>query len=170
MQLWSVIFLLSTWPKRANIFLRGIISPTYLKEQLSQLLHQIWRNEWTTSLAGGTTRLFFQSPDSALILEEIDIPYTAMQILTGHSRLNSFLSRFQATTSALCNCLLEEETVSHFLFRCPNFESQQEIFRNSLSTVNVQWPPQLRELTQSHKHLKMLINYISSTNRLNLSV
>ena len=69
-----------------------------------------------TSIAGATTREFFNTPFSAALLENLHVPYTVRQILTGQSKLNSFLSRFLEITSSQCSCLIEEETISHFLF------------------------------------------------------
>lgn len=47
------------------------------------------------------------------------------QLRTGMTRLNNSLYRIKAAPSTQCECGREQETVSHFLFRCPRWETHR---------------------------------------------
>ena len=72
-----------------------------------------------------------------------------MQLLSGHSRLNSFLARISTISSGLCACETEDESIEQFLFRCPRFAVPQTTFRLSLISLQSPWPPPLNALVQS---------------------
>ena len=59
---------------------------------------------------------FSTHPESARQLKNIQLHHTLVQILTGHSRLNSFLYRIKAIQDPLCVYKTEAETVEHFHF------------------------------------------------------
>ena len=66
--------------------------------------------------------------------------------------------------SSFCACEKEDETTEHFLFRCPRFVVQQEIFRLSLQSLQTSWPPQLNILVLL---FHIFVHYVTSTEGLN---
>ena len=68
----------------------------------------------------------FSTLNSASLLNETNVLQSTNQLLTDHSRLNTFLSRISVMPSSLCACETEDETIEHFLFRRPRFAFQQE--------------------------------------------
>ncbi|KAL9561263.1 hypothetical protein ACKAV7_014618 [Fusarium commune] len=63
----------------------------------------------------------------ALKRRESDI---LVQLRTGMARVNRYLHRIGAAETDTCDCGQEEETVEHFLFRCPRWDEQREHMRN----------------------------------------
>ncbi|KAI8416526.1 hypothetical protein FOFC_02837 [Fusarium oxysporum] len=53
-----------------------------------------------------------------------------VQLRTGMARVNRYLHRIGAAETDTCDCGQEEETVEHFLFRCPRWDEQREHMRN----------------------------------------
>ena len=144
------------------------LSLQFLKENIQKFSQELWQAEWNNSKAGHITKLFFPTPSSARLLNETNVPQSTMQLLTGHSRLNTFLARISAVPSSLCSCEIEDESIEHFLFRCPRFADQQETFRLSLQSLQTSWPPSLNILVQTMEHFHIFIHYVTSTERLNI--
>jgi hypothetical protein len=75
------------------------------------------------ALPGKHTRTLYD----ALKRHESDI---LVQLRTGTARVNRYLHRIGAAETDTCDCGQEEETVDHFLFRCPRWDEQREHMRN----------------------------------------
>ncbi|RKK26968.1 hypothetical protein BFJ66_g16877 [Fusarium oxysporum f. sp. cepae] len=75
------------------------------------------------ALPGKHTRTLYD----ALKRRESDI---LVQLRTGMARVNRYLHRIGAAETDTCDCGQEEETVEHFLFRCPRWDEQREHMRN----------------------------------------
>ena len=60
------------------------------------------------------------SIDSTKLIKNMDLP--VVQLLSGHSRLRSFLFRTSCASSPICLCGKSEETIEHFLFQCNHFD------------------------------------------------
>ena len=103
----------------------------YAKKVIYSLTCTIFENEWTREAGNINTKQFFKKPQQAFPLARRLIPYETMQILTGHSRLNSFQYKLGNVPSPICNVCNEEETLSHFIFKCERYESE----RQSLKTA-----------------------------------
>ena len=89
---------------------------------LNNYLKQQWREEWEKeNPASSITKEFFSNIDKAKILQLTNTPHQLIQILSGHSRLCTFLHRIGVTEDDLCSCNLGPETIEHFLFGCPIF-------------------------------------------------
>ncbi|RKL16970.1 hypothetical protein BFJ72_g15309, partial [Fusarium proliferatum] len=74
------------------------------------------------ALPGKHTRILYD----ALKRRESDI---LVQLRTGMARVNRYLHRIGAVETDTCDCGQEEETVDHFLFRCPRWDEQREHMR-----------------------------------------
>jgi hypothetical protein len=75
------------------------------------------------ALPGKHTRTLYD----ALKRRESDI---LVQLRSGMARVNRYLHRIGAAETDTCDCGQEEETVDHFLFRCPRWDEQREHMRN----------------------------------------
>ncbi|KAM5527566.1 hypothetical protein FOXYSP1_19928 [Fusarium oxysporum f. sp. phaseoli] len=75
------------------------------------------------ALPGKHTRILYD----ALKRRESDI---LVQLRTGMARVNRYLHRIGAVETDTCDCGQEDETVDHFLFRCPQWDEQREHMRN----------------------------------------
>ena len=91
------------------------------KEPIHNLLKQQWREEWEKeNSASSITKEFFSNIDKAKILQLTNTPHQLIQILSGHSRLRTFLHRIGVTEDDLCSCNLGPETIEPLPFRLPN--------------------------------------------------
>ena len=67
------------------------------------------------------------SPDQSQLSKEST--RTATQFLTGHCELNSRINKFKPTTRTVpktCpHCLMEKETMNHFIGQCPKWSYQR---------------------------------------------
>ena len=84
----------------------------------------------------------------------------ATQILTGHAALNYHLNKYKPETiSKTCpHCLVEEETVNHFLGQCPRWSLQRGAFFNSYYLSS-------SEIADSFP-LSTILNFTNDTKRL----
>ena len=84
----------------------------------------------------------------------------ATQFLTGHAALNYHLHKYKPEKiSATCpHCLAEEETVNHFMGKCPKWAAQRSALFNSfyLSATDI----------VDSFSLSTIIKFINSTKRL----
>ena len=81
-----------------------------------------------------------------------------IQLRTRKIGLNSFLKSARVPgIEALCECQEEEETIEHFLFKCPRWEDQRAIL-NGLKTV--------RETLGERKNSEKAVRFLLATKRL----
>jgi hypothetical protein len=67
--------------------------------------------------------------------------FLCYQLLTGHCQLNSYQCRFRHISSPLCSCLSENESIDHFIIRCPLFTSHQRPLIHGVLYLNKTWLP-----------------------------
>jgi hypothetical protein len=85
-----------------------------------------------------------------------------IQLRTGHVALNKYMHRIGKTSSPICNqCQSAQETVHHYLFRCPAFKEQRKIMKERLK----RGANSIRMLLGGHKAMKHLFRYILDTKR-----
>ena len=116
-----------------------------------------WKNRWEKSEKGRAIAIYYPQP----IRKALDLyknrpkPFSSMliQLRTTKIGLNSFLKNARVPgIEALCECQEEEETIEHFLFKCPRWKEQRVIL-NGLKTVR----ETLRERKNSEKAVKFLL-------------
>ena len=84
----------------------------------------------------------------------------ATQILTGHATLNYHLHKYKPNKypKTCPHCLVEEETVNHFLGQCPKWSHQRGTFFNSFYLSS-------SDIVDSFS-LTTILNFINDTKRL----
>nr|CAH0102215.1 unnamed protein product [Daphnia galeata] len=105
------------------------------KKEAHLLAQSLWTREWVCSSKGSTTRAFFPTPESRGRITGMDPSYPITQVLSGHSFLNVHQHRFKFKASPHCSCSEIPESVSHFLFECPNFANLRHSFASNSVTI-----------------------------------
>ena len=132
-----------------------------LRLVLSRASMESWSVKWSSMQKASTTRSFFPSIDSAVLISKLDLPSHVNQILSGHSRLRAFLFKTNCSISPICTCGSDEETVSHFLFHCSLHDVYRVNFKaTSLRVLNM-WPPRLCDITRFKPLLLSFTSFIA---------
>ena len=135
-----------------------------LQIELKNQIRNLWNSEWCSATSGSTTRSFFPILLHPSSTQFITARYEVLQILTGHSFLNSSQWRIGFRVDPTCACGEEIETVEHFLFLCPLF-NRESFKRCSLVTFGA-WPPPLEHLVTVQPLWLEMCRYIVATKRL----
>jgi hypothetical protein len=77
------------------------------------------------------------------ILNTNSLSYQTNQLLTWHCQLNAYQYRFKYVSSPIYSCFSDDETVEHFILRCPNFSLHREPLIRSVLHLKFTWPPKL---------------------------
>jgi hypothetical protein len=148
-------------------------SPTLLrpskeavKLEIRQSVLSKWDQEWTSSSAGANTRVFFPHVKSASATLKLHLSKQVVQILSGHSFLNSHQHRFNFKDSPACVCGSPIESIEHFLFHCPRFSFPRTRFRAACSNCSVSWPPTLSLIPANRDAWEAMCLFIHQTKRL----
>ena len=85
-----------------------------VKNKVKSKSKSSWLNRWRSSTNGRITFSFI--PDGMpKYLQSKSLSYKVTQVLTGHCRLNFFLSSIGKTLDLSCSCRKDIETVNHYL-------------------------------------------------------
>jgi ribonuclease HI len=101
-------------------------SYSLLKHRTSEWLRKQHQRCWTSREDCRQTKMFVQGPSKnrtsyLLSLKKSELR-TLIGVVTGHCPLNNHMKTMRLANSPTCNrCLEEDETVEHFLCRCPAF-------------------------------------------------
>ena len=63
-----------------------------------------WGEEWTNHTSSTVTKSFFPEISSTKLLRNIQLPHEMVQILSGHSKLNTFLYKIKVVDDPSCEC------------------------------------------------------------------
>ena len=105
--------------------------------------------------------------DKAKILQLKYTPHQLIQILSGHSRRRTFLHRIGVIEDDLCSCSLGPETIEHYLFDCPIFQTHRTPLKNHCIRWLKTWPPQLNQITSHLDTLNAMKKFLTTSKRLN---
>ena len=137
-----------------------------IKNLLNKHFWSAWNSEWVAETESSKiTKRFFPTTNAAKILKNKHLPHQLIQILSGHSRLRTFLHRINASESSTCICG-QEETTEHFLFHCTFFNASRAPFKSFCLRHLKTWPPPPSRLVADELTLANLKLYILSTKRL----
>ena len=146
-----------------------IEDPAVRRRRLKLDVWKEWCNQWSQCEGNAITKSFFPSPCRLPVLNVTE-QNQVFQLLTGHSRLNTFLFKTGQISSPRCSCAEEDETSEHFLFRCPLYTEERIPLRNVIIAQKLGYPPvHLHYLTQNRIAWAALIRYIKDTRRLSSS-
>ena len=113
------------------------------------------------------TKRFFPTINDAEILKSLSPSHYLIQIISGHSRLRSFLHRINVEPDSWCSCRQDSETFEYFLFHCPSFEIHRIPFKNQCIRSLGIWPPSLQSIGSELRTIKAMSLFIFKTKRLN---
>ena len=89
------------------------------------------------------------------------------QTITGHSRLNFYLSSIGKSVNPVCACEKFIETVSHYLFRCEiESENRADTLIKSCFQEGIQFPPKPELLISNKTLFKSLQTFLNRSSRL----
>ena len=143
-------------------------SPTLLKANARSSLLEVWQEDWKICTTGSLTRQFFPHHKDAACLKNKFIQHEITQVLTGHCRLKQHLHKIGKTASPLFECGEEEETVFHFLFKCPRFADHRVDLENICKQNNRVFPPKLEDIPRVNGIWNAMKKYILNTKRLKI--
>lgn len=85
-----------------------------------------------------------------------------MQLRSGHAPLNNFLHKIGKISDPICQaCQMENETVKHFLMRCPRYDAIRQRTQRELKSREVS----MKTLLSNSRSMKFLFEYINRTKR-----
>ena len=101
----------------------------FKKSKVKRLLKEESNRIWTTHLKQGHNCEGLLSQLEASHLEKAPIPLSLPRktvgqlcsLMTGQTKLQAFLYKINQTYTPTCSCLIEDETVFHFISKCPNY-------------------------------------------------
>ena len=108
------------------------IRPDHFKRSnIKEILKSEALASWKTHMQQGHNGEGLLSQLEITHLDNSPIPLTLPRhitgqlcaVLTGHAKLQAFLYKIQYTYTPTCTCLLDDETVFHYLFSCPNYHN-----------------------------------------------
>ena len=97
-----------------------------------------WQRRWDHSTTG--RHMYTFQPAVSVIQPKTKFPFShsyqqTVQLRTGYAKLKSYLYKIGHSDSAICNCGLAEETVSHYLLDCPDHEDPRERLAHKVHTL-----------------------------------
>ena len=104
-----------------------LYSLTVLSGTFREALWDRWKSTWAKSpQKGWMDKIDNKLPSHSFLAETSHMSRAQvsilMQLRTGHVPLNYFLHRISKVESLVCPaCQLNNETVHHYLFKCPGF-------------------------------------------------
>lgn len=118
---------------------------SWAKFKIAQMIGKNWKDRWTSTNEARQTKMWLSSYDRKiskflLSLGRRDLGH-AIQLLTGHNRLNRHESLIDFTISPLCRkCQIEDETSWHFIGNCPYLISERrEVFHQPFLDDPLNW-------------------------------
>lgn len=125
-----------------------------------------WAEEWTSALDSAQTRELLPTPSHARFLHNAFLYHENSQLVKGHSALNHHLYKIGRSTSSMCVCGEEEETRTHYLFRCPRFSQERRFLHKSITDAGVPFPLALNIFAEIPALFKEFMKFVRTTNRL----
>ena len=87
--------------------------------------------------------------------------------LSGHCT-NNFLFKIKKSSSPLCSCLAENETINHVIFDCESYSIHRSTLIVAASNVELSWPIPLSSFALFKPLWLALIQFLFNTKRFSL--
>ena len=140
-------------------------SLSHLKNTVKSKSELDWLTRWKSSTNGKHTRMFIPNLTPSHLKNRFG--YKMTQTITGHSRLNFYLSSIGKSVNPVCACEKFIETVSHYLFRCEiESENRADTLIKSCFQEGIQFPPKPELLISNKTLFKSLQTFLNRSSRL----
>lgn len=123
-----------------------------------------WNNEYLASSKAQWTKRFFPTILHRLKCKYFSTDFKLSQALTGHGNFKGYLFRFGILSNGRCDCGDGEENVEHVLMNCDLHANSRTIFRGSLESLSIRWPPVLSDLVRRKETFVILSDFIYNLN------
>lgn len=138
-------------------------SASYLRKILARDASDVQFSDWCSLNLNTYAKFFFPTRHHFFVLISLHdqlSPYT-VQLLLGHHLLKARLHEISKDVSPLCTCGDESETVLHYIFQCPKFDS----VRSSLRSLSPIFPFPLATFTSSTRSLIVFNDFVTRSKR-----
>lgn len=116
-------------------------------ELIKNEVKRLWKVQFNEAETGRITHSFFPDITQRLESKHIYTNYYTTQMLTGHGQFRSYLNKRNLAGESECECGAGEDTVSHLLLECPEYEAQRESISEFIG--NRGWPAAAQSLVAS---------------------
>jgi ribonuclease HI len=141
-----------------------LIPMSFIKKYIHNNNIDIWNRRWTSSSTGETTRRYFPTIQSRLIVKHTFKPdFYVTQLLTNHGKFNFYLNRFKLKNNPDCDfCVGITDNAEHIIYYCPNFDDKRQQLINQIQQNNNVWPINQQNLVSAKvfNHFKDFCNSI----------
>jgi len=131
-------------------------------------LHDINLSRWFSAFkiaAKPWTKHFFKTVNDFKAAAKTTPSFKLTQVITCHSRLNSFLYKIKKIDSPLCVCG-KDETMDHVIFDCPLYIRSRFSLQVNLTFYSVSFPFDLNLVWHMKDVCRLFINFINKIGRL----
>lgn len=107
-----------------------LTSTQFKKSNVQKFLKEEANRTWKSHLKQGHNSEGLLSQLDAAHLDKVPVPLNLPRqiigklcsLLTGQTKLQAFLYKVNQSYTPTCSCLMEDETVSHYVYRCQNYQ------------------------------------------------
>ena len=125
----------------------------------------MWEIEWRSE-AHSTMSSFFPILDDLVKAHRTSGFSHVKRLITGHCTLKASLHRFGRSDSTQCDCGALSETVEHFVFHCPSYDTERAPLVDCCRAVLGVWPPKMKELGRHACVWAKFTSFVGNTGRL----
>lgn len=109
-------------------------------KSIKKVGREMWQAKWDSSTKGRTTYSFFNKVSDRVEARWVQPNRYSAQLLTGHGDFRARLASLGLAGDGACACGGGEDTVSHHILECRDFEAQRVALREQIGEENWSWP------------------------------
>ena len=137
-----------------------------LKKKVKVTSNINWLDRWNSCTTGRQTHLFIPHNAPSHIIN-FNFSHKVTQILTGHCKLNFYLSNIGKSINPVCVCGKAIDTVSHYLFNCTlEGENRIKTIIKACFSQGIPFPPNPVSLINNIVLFKSLQLFLKNSPRL----
>ena len=137
-----------------------------LKKKVKVISNSNWLDRWNSCTNGRQTHLFIPHNAPSHIIN-FNFSHKVTQILTGHCKLNFYLSNVGKSINPVCVCGKAIDTVSHYLFKCTlEGENRIKTIIKACFSQGIPFPPNPVSLINNIVLFKSLQSFLKNSPRL----
>lgn len=115
------------------------------RKQIVHGVNNMWQNRWNFAHKGRAKYTYLRDVETLRDTTRHNSSYFCTQALTGHGNFGSYFRWRRLGADEFRSCGVEEDTVAHFVIKCPEFDPQREALRLNCSGRKVEHWPQVAE-------------------------